>query len=169
VSLTPITSLLSNELLWNSFSEASEKILASPISSDRDSVQEKRNKKRLSDFWAKKPILSIEDQFHRAVRSALNDKPELRRKRLENAKTIPTKIEIVSVSFVRNPDVVAEALFLANGYCGHCKNPAPFIRRSDNSPYLEVHHIKPLAEGGEDVITNTVALCPNCHRQAHYA
>jgi len=169
VSLTTLPSLLSNTLLWDSFSEASEKILASPISSDRDSVQERRNKKRLSDFWAKKAVQTAEEQFQNAVHSALHDKPELRRKRLENARAIPTKIEIVSASFVRNPDVVAEVLFRANGYCEHCNNPAPFNRRVDNSPYLEVHHIKPLAEGGEDMVANAVALCPNCHRRAHYA
>lgn len=168
VSLTTLPSLLSNTLLWDSFSEASEKILASPISSNRDSVQERRNKKRLTDFWTKQAVDTTEDQFQSAVRSALHDKPELRRKRLENARTIPIKIEILSTSFVRNPDVVAEVLFRANGYCGHCNNPAPFNRRG-GSPYLEVHHIKPLAEGGEDMVANAVALCPNCHRRAHFA
>ena len=35
--------------------------------------------------------------------------------------------------------------------------------------YIEVHHVIPLSEGGEDSISNTVALCPNCHRALHYA
>ncbi|SDU67021.1 HNH endonuclease, partial [Desulfobacula phenolica] len=89
-------------------------------------------------------------------------------KRIENARAIPNKIEVISVSFARNPDVVAEVLFIANGYCEYCKNPAPFVRRANNSPYLEVHHKKPLSEGGEDTVANAVALCPNCHRKAHY-
>lgn len=169
VSLTTLPRLLSNTLLWDSFSEASEKVLASPVSSDRDALQEERNKKRLSDFWIKKSVKAGEEQFQNAIRFALHDKPELRRKRLENAQAIPTKIEIVSSSFLRNPDVVAEVLFRANGYCEHCNNPAPFNRRADNSPYLEVHHIKPLAEDGEDTVANAIALCPNCHRRAHYA
>ena len=33
--------------------------------------------------------------------------------------------------------------------------------------YLETHHIKWLAAGGEDKLDNTVALCPNCHRKMH--
>ena len=33
---------------------------------------------------------------------------------------------------------------------------------------LEVHHTKPLAEGGEDTVNNAEALCPNCHKEAHY-
>jgi 5-methylcytosine-specific restriction protein A len=28
---------------------------------------------------------------------------------------------------------------------------------------LEVDHIKPLAEGGPDIPSNMIALCPNCH------
>ncbi|SDU65979.1 HNH endonuclease [Desulfobacula phenolica] len=169
ISLTNLPNLLSNTILWDSFSTASEKILVSPIASDRDSLQERRNKKRLSDFWVGKSVqVKEEEQFQDAVRSALLDKPELRRKRIENARAIPNKIEVISVSFARNPDVVAEVLFLANGYCEYCKNPAPFVRRANNSPYLEVHHKKPLSEGGEDTVANAVALCPNCHRKAHY-
>lgn len=75
----------------------------------------------------------------------------------------------MSVSFDRNPDVVAEILIRAKGHCEDCKNPAPLNRRSDNSPYLEVHHIKRLSDGGEDTVADAVALCPNCHRRAHYA
>jgi 5-methylcytosine-specific restriction enzyme A len=45
--------------------------------------------------------------------------------------------------------------------------PAPF-EMAEGIPYLEVHHVKPLAIGGSDTIMNAVALCPNCHRRAHY-
>ena len=45
---------------------------------------------------------------------------------------------------------------------------APFLRIKDDTPFLEVHHIQPLAEGGKDTVKNTVALCPNCHREAHF-
>ncbi|MBC8673865.1 HNH endonuclease [Aeromonas hydrophila] len=48
------------------------------------------------------------------------------------------------------------------------KHKAPFNRVSDGTPYLEVHHIQPLANGGEDTIQNTMALCPNCHRKRHF-
>lgn len=33
--------------------------------------------------------------------------------------------------------------------------------------YLELHHIKPLGEGGEDTFENMILLCPNCHRMFH--
>ena len=67
----------------------------------------------------------------------------------------------------RNPRVQAWTLQQAKGRCELCRKPAPF-KRPDGRPFLEVHHVKRLAEGGEDVPDNTVALCPNCHRMAHY-
>ena len=44
----------------------------------------------------------------------------------------------------RHPDVVAEVLVRAQGSCERCHQPAPFLRRSDGTPYLEVHHLIPL-------------------------
>ncbi|SDK76446.1 HNH endonuclease [Microbulbifer yueqingensis] len=69
--------------------------------------------------------------------------------------------------FVRDPEVVAWVLATAAGNCECCGNPAPFMRE-DGSPFLEVHHVERLADGGEDTINNAAALCPNCHRQLHY-
>ena len=118
-----------------------------------------------------KPIFfeGLNVKFQKDVLVSLKDTQEKRNLRLSAAKKIPDKINAYSISFRRNPDVVAEVLLRAGGYCEKCKNPAPFLRRSDNSPYLEVHHVTPLVEGGEDTVENAVALCPNCHREAHYA
>jgi 5-methylcytosine-specific restriction endonuclease McrA len=70
--------------------------------------------------------------------------------------------------YERSEYVVAFALRRANGKCEKCGNPAPFMRDSDNTPFLEVHHKIPLAENGDDKVENVMALCPNCHRHAHY-
>jgi 5-methylcytosine-specific restriction enzyme A len=35
--------------------------------------------------------------------------------------------------------------------------------------YLEVHHVTRLADEGPDHPRNGIAICPNCHRKAHYA
>ena len=69
--------------------------------------------------------------------------------------------------FVRDPEVVAWVLENAAGRCEHCRNPAPF-KGKDGLPFLEVHHVRSLAEGGPDTIKNAVACCPNCHRQLHH-
>lgn len=107
--------------------------------------------------------------FYNDVSISLQDSQSSRRARLAIAAKMPGRISIAATSFRRNPDVVAEILLRANGKCERCLQPAPFIRASDGTPCLEVHHHVTLASGGEDTIENAIALCPNCHRAAHYA
>ena len=59
-------------------------------------------------------------------------------------------------------------LLRANGVCELCGKAAPFARRIDGSPYLEVHHRVMLSDDGDDTVENAVAACPNCHREEHY-
>jgi 5-methylcytosine-specific restriction protein A len=54
----------------------------------------------------------------------------------------------------------------AGGSCQLCNLPAPF-KNHNGEPYLEIHHIVPIEEGGPDTIGNVAALCPNCHRKMH--
>lgn len=93
---------------------------------------------------------------------------EKRLTRLKSASKKPARIQVVSTTFIRNPDVVAEVLFRAKGVCESCYEPAPFTKRSDSSPYLEVHHRIPLSADGDDTVDNAIALCPNCHRKFHF-
>lgn len=80
----------------------------------------------------------------------------------------PNQIESLSYRYQRCPAVVAYALRKANGICGDCKHPAPFVSSQTGRPYLEVHHVKMLKNGGSDTIENVIALCPNCHRKRHH-
>lgn len=107
-------------------------------------------------------------ELEKQVSNSLNTSKEERQKRLENAPKKPERINTVVSNFKRNPDVIAAALERAAGVCEDCGNGAPFNRASDGSPYLEVHHMKPLSQGGEDTVENALALCPNCHRKAHF-
>lgn len=68
--------------------------------------------------------------------------------------------------YKRNPFVAELAKLRAKGVCDLCGKDAPF-RDKRGRPYLEAHHVKPLAAGGDDSIKNVVALCPNCHRKMH--
>lgn len=56
----------------------------------------------------------------------------------------------------------------ANGVCEGCQSPAPF-RTPDRRPYLEPHHTRRLSDGGPDHPGWVLAICPTCHRRAHYA
>jgi 5-methylcytosine-specific restriction protein A len=78
------------------------------------------------------------------------------------------ELKVTSYVYARSPDIVAESLIRANGYCEKCKKIAPFKKKKDGSPYLEVHHKVRLCDGGEDTLDNTIELCPNCHRKEHY-
>lgn len=106
--------------------------------------------------------------FDTEVRKSLADSSERRMERLKIAPKKPNVIATLSFSFKRNPDVVAEVLEKAKGVCGKCHASAPFKKISNGEPYLEVHHIEQLANGGDDTVENAIALCPNCHREWHY-
>jgi len=109
------------------------------------------------------------EEFNKKVERSLADTSELRAARLKvNENKLPRKLVVSNVVFERDPDVVAEALSKAKGVCDECLNPAPFKRKKNGRPYLEVHHVVPLSKGGHDSISNVVALCPNCHRKAHF-
>lgn len=68
---------------------------------------------------------------------------------------------------VRDPWVVAFALKRAGGSCEmpECTNRL-FLTDKDK-PYLEVHHLTWLRDGGADSCDNVAALCPSCHREVH--
>ena len=74
--------------------------------------------------------------------------------------------EVTSEIRERNAVISEYAKRLAEGICQLCDQPAPFNNR-DNEPFLETHHIIPLAKNGVDNVENVVALCPNCHRKMH--
>jgi|GEM_PF-7065226 len=80
----------------------------------------------------------------------------------------PQKISKNTSSYVRDPFVKAWVLENAKGNCESCGSPAPFLNSNDD-PFLEVHHVILLAEGGSDTICNTIAVCPNCHRRYHHS
>lgn len=111
---------------------------------------------------------NFDTEFQRDVDQSMRLKEIERNKRLENASRYPEVVQTISRGFRRNPDVAAAVFIRANGKCEQCKNNAPFIRSTDGTPYLEVHHKIMLSEGGEDTVENTIAVCPNCHRELHF-
>lgn len=71
-----------------------------------------------------------------------------------------------STIYYRSPYIKEMVKQIAKGKCQMCGEDAPFNDKS-NTPYLEEHHVKRLADGGSDTIDNVVAICPNCHRKIH--
>ncbi len=75
--------------------------------------------------------------------------------------------EILRDYYLRSSQVKSYALLRADGNCEYCGKEAPFVS-SSGDPFLEVHHIHRLADQGPDRPENVAALCPNCHRLAHF-
>lgn len=74
---------------------------------------------------------------------------------------VPVKVRQYASALCRmRRDVISRA----HGRCQLCGKNAPF-EDPEGVPYLEVHHIAPVADEDSDVPSNAVALCPNCHRK----
>lgn len=80
----------------------------------------------------------------------------------------PAKRVVSRSDFARSAAVVMGTLARAGGRCEMPECRVESIQRDDDSTYLEVHHITPLAENGDDTLLNAAALCPKCHRELHF-
>lgn len=87
--------------------------------------------------------------------------------RAKRAKGKPARKLVTRNDFVRNPYVVVAALHRSGGKCEMPGCSRSLFFRDNDAPYLEVHHIVPLAENGADTLANAAALCPHCHRELH--
>ncbi|MEY9364902.1 cytochrome c553 [Bradyrhizobium yuanmingense] len=87
---------------------------------------------------------------------------ELREQAYEMADISPPQARREVWQRTRSAIIAQYALCRSRGNCEACKRPAPFMRRNDQ-PYLEVHHVRALANGGADHPLNVAAVCPNCH------
>ncbi|EGU6979114.1 MULTISPECIES: HNH endonuclease [Vibrio harveyi group] len=79
----------------------------------------------------------------------------------------PKTSTTTTTSYSRSPEVKAWVLNRADGKCEHCNEKAPF-ETEEGKPFLEVHHIVPLVDGGADTVENCAGICPNCHRMLHF-
>jgi 5-methylcytosine-specific restriction endonuclease McrA len=95
------------------------------------------------------------------------------RKQAEKESSKNPKREDVSSSttttsrYKRSSAVREYALVRADGKCEVCDKDAPFIKESGD-PYLEVHHVNELSDGGADDPSIVGAVCPSCHKEIHY-
>lgn len=110
------------------------------------------------------------DEMEKAFQDEFNESRQLSieelKDRINKAAKQPGSRESISRVFQRSPFIKDFTLRRASGACELCNQKAPF-NKPNGDPYLEVHHIHQLADGGEDTTENAVALCPNCHRMMH--
>ena len=121
-----------------------------------------RIEKVLAEVESKTPSGSA--AFEARVRNSRKKKTTKKPK----GKKKPTARTSEATQYERDPAVKAWVLENADGTCESCSANAPFLTH-DGFPFLEVHHVLLLAEGGPDCVENAVAVCPNCHRALHYS
>lgn len=105
------------------------------------------------------PVVAVEVETRKRMESPMRIRP--------TGDATPSAIATTVSTYRRDPAVRAWVLQRARGICECCNAPAPFPDAS-GVPYLEIHHVRQLADGGSDRVSNAVALCPNCHRRMHF-
>lgn len=88
--------------------------------------------------------------------------------RLPKPLKIPQKREHFIETYMRDTGWVRQAKKVYGEHClvNKCNNT---FLKPHGKPYIEVHHIVPLCDGGEDGVWNLSVLCAHHHRMAHYA
>jgi 5-methylcytosine-specific restriction enzyme A len=93
---------------------------------------------------------------------------DLRQKALSLAADTRTPQERLVNTRLRSAAIKIYVLKRSGGKCESCGLDAPFITEAGRQ-YLEPHHIRRLSDGGPDHPEWVAAVCPNCHRRAHYS
>ena len=134
---------------------------------------ENSEQERLHELWDK-ATNPLETDYYKSIERQAQDNEKLSLEQIEkryeaNQKSNEASSTTTTVRvYRRNQDVVAIRKMKANFQCEvpGCSN-IPF-QKASNKWYCEVHHIKPLSEGGSDSPENTACLCPAHHREIHY-
>lgn len=84
-------------------------------------------------------------------------KPIISREDLDHPEHFDDRIREYSTSERYRPTALESQLFeLAGHQCTICR-----------APWLEIHHIEELENGGKTEFSNLIVLCPNCHTRVH--
>lgn len=75
---------------------------------------------------------------------------------------------ISSKVFERNPAVREYARRRSGCKCETPGCSWEGFLKTNGEAYIEVHHVIGLGDDGRDAIDNVAAVCPSCHRKAHY-
>ena len=118
------------------------------------------------DYEPPEDPVAQEEKLVRAF-SQIDRKKLLKRARSANPRPRQSRTE--TPVYERDPAVRAWVMIRSNYSCEMPGCDYSGFIKADGNKYIETHHIIPLGEKGEDAIANVAALCPNCHREAHYS
>ncbi|MFT7827043.1 HNH endonuclease [Priestia megaterium] len=98
----------------------------------------------------------------------LEELRKLAKNAANNSSTMTTLQERKTTIRKRGAAIKKYALVRAEGICEACEQFAPFYTTKDE-PFLEVHHLTRLSDGGLDHPEHVAAICPNCHKRVHHS
>jgi predicted HNH restriction endonuclease len=122
-------------------------------------------------LWSKSPVAedlpfaTLESEVERLDSASLDDLFKAYQKRLGTKK--PSRKATTQLTYERDALVVSIARKRSDQTCEIPSCESSPILLSNGEKYIEVHHIIPLALGGDDAIDNVACLCPNHHREIH--
>jgi hypothetical protein len=112
-------------------------------------------------------LRSRSDEFAKAAEIALAHGEDALAPRISYTERISSGRARSGTAYKRDPKVRDAVLLSARGHCERCAQQGFLTITGDR--YLETHHVVGVAERGPDTTDNVIAVCPNCHRQAHFA
>jgi hypothetical protein len=152
-SIKDIGFLLKNSEIWQSYSEASEKILNAPISKARDAeFQKSKGKRCLSDFWGVPVIAKFYLPELQREQQRIEDEGYFNAENLEDAR------RRVTSSIVQRQGQAKFRRKLLNAYSGRCP-----VTDCDVEAAIEAAHIIPYLGTETDHITNGLPLRADIH------
>ena len=107
----------------------------------------------------------IETEAKRLAEKSIEELLEIYRNRPKNVS--PRRRSQSVASYDRDPMVVTLRKKLADNRCEVVGCTSFTFENDAGEPFVEVHHLIPLSQTGEDTLENTVALCPTHHRFLH--
>ncbi|MDI7277057.1 MAG: HNH endonuclease [Anaerolineae bacterium] len=154
-SFSTVADVVANDIIWRSFASASEKILTSRrIAADRDAVQQRRNKRRLSEFWLRHPAALFPDEIEGETVI------------LEGGKR-----QVTVNAYERDPRARRRCIERYGARCRVCGLSFGAAYGEVAEGFIHVHHRRALSEVGAeytvDPLEDLVPVCPNCHAVLH--
>lgn len=155
VSLAPLVHINATGHLWQLFSAASQRVrLSSTAAGDRDELQRRRGKARLSEFWETEHIRSWPDKI--GMESSIHE---------------GTKYRIIVSAYERNSKARQQCIKHHGTQCCICGFSFGSTYGQIAEGYIHVHHLRPLSETQQEYIIDPIndlrPVCPNCHVVLH--
>jgi predicted HNH restriction endonuclease len=158
-SIKNLAYIVNNQEIWTYFSQATDKILFSGISKERDETQIKRKKQRLGDFF-------LDPQNGDTGFVSYPEEIEQAPKLVEGA-----TYQVTVNAYERNPKARRMCIAHYGAKCFVCGFDFEGKYGVIGRGIIHVHHERALSTIGEayevNPITDLKPICPNCHAIIH--